>query len=260
MKKTEDITLKKINLEINYEDWINEQNTVTIVILHGWWWSSQSWLEIWELLFQSWYNVIIPDLPWFWKTKLEKVFDLEEYAIVIEKFIKELWLKNIILWWHSNGWAISIKIANRWKVSISRLVLNNSAWIRNDIKRGTKRKIIWKIIKPLKLFKNVPWFKKLREYFYKAIWWQDYLKAEQNPFLKQTYLNMISSDLSDEFEKIEIDTLLIWWREDTYTPLSDWLKMRNNIKKSKLVILDNEKHWIHLKSPEKLTNTFLNNI
>jgi len=36
MKKTEDITLKKTNIEINYEDWIDEKNELTIVILHGW--------------------------------------------------------------------------------------------------------------------------------------------------------------------------------------------------------------------------------
>ena len=65
--------MQKTNLEINYEDWIDEDNENTIVILHWWGWSSQSWLSMWELLFQSWFNVIIPDLPWFWKTKLKKV-------------------------------------------------------------------------------------------------------------------------------------------------------------------------------------------
>lgn len=268
MKKTEDITLKKINIEIHYEDWMDSKNKNTIVILHGWWWSSQSWLTVWELLFQNWYNVVIPDLPGFWKTKLEKDFDLNEYATVIEKFIIELWLKNIILWWHSNGWAISIKIANRWKIKISRLILNNSAWIRNDKKRSFKRKILnsfTKIIKKIIHFTPTPirrglGWDRVREYFYRAIWWQDYLNAEKNPFLKQTYLNMISSDLSDDIPKISNNTLLIWWRDDTYTPLSDWLKMREYIKKSKLVILDDEKHWIHIKSPEKLVNTFLNNI
>lgn len=271
MYKIEDITLEKNDLEINYEEWTNDLNENTIVILHGWWWSSQSWLTVGELLFQYWFNVIIPDLPWFWKTKLEKVFDLDEYAVVVEEFIKKLWLNNIILWWHSNWWAISIKIANRWKVNISRLILNNSAWIRNDSKRSLKRKIlnlftgiikkiIWIIPNSIKKKLKIIFFTKLREYFYRAIWWQDYLNAEKNPFLKQTYLNIISSDLSDEFAKINQNTLLIWWREDTYTPLSDWIKMRNNIKNAKMVIIDNEKHGIHIKNPETLVNTFLNNI
>ena len=86
MSKEIKSTIKKTNLEINYEDFINSENSETIVILHGWWGSSQSWLTAWELLFENWFNVIIPDLPWFWKTKLKKEFDLDEYAIVIEEF------------------------------------------------------------------------------------------------------------------------------------------------------------------------------
>ena len=252
--------MQKTNLEINYEDWIDEDNENTIVILHWWGWSSQSWLSMWELLFQSWFNVIIPDLPWFWKTKLKKVFDLEEYAIVVENFIKELWLKNIILWWHSNWWAIAIKISSRWKIDISRLILNNSAWIRNDSKRSLKRKIFNNLVKPFKIFKKIYWFYKIRTIFYKTIWSHDYLEAEKNPFLKQTYLNIIKSDLKEIIPTIKQNTLLIWWEKDTYTPLSDWKYMRNNIKNSKMIVLENEKHWIHLQNPIKLINTFLNNI
>ncbi len=260
MKTIEDITLKKTNLEINYEDWIDENNHSTIVILHWWWGSSQSWLVIGELLFKAWFNVIIPDLPWFWKTKLNKIFDLDEYAKVVEEFIKELWLENIILWWHSNWWSISIKIVDRKKVSVSKLVLNNSAWIRNNKKRNIKRKVFKFIVKYFKFLKKIFIFKKIRILFYKVIWWRDYLNAEKSPHLKWTFLNIIKSDLSTIIPKIDIDTLLIRWRNDTYTPVSDWMFMRKSIKKSKMVILEDEKHGIHIKSPEKLVNTFLQNI
>lgn len=264
MKQTKKNILKKSNLEIFYEDWFDKKNEYNIIILHWWWGSSQSWLEVWELLFDSWFNVFIPDLPWFWNTKLEKVIELDDYASIIEEFIIALWLKNIILWWHSNWWAISIKIANRWKIEISRLVLNNSAWIRNDKKRNIKRKILnnfTNIIKKIipKNSNNI-YIKKIRSIFYKIIWWQDYLNAEKNSYLKQTYLNMIKSDLKEDIKKIKQNTLIIWWQKDTYTPLSDWYIIRNNIWNSKLIILENEKHWIHLKNPKKLVNTFLTNI
>jgi pimeloyl-ACP methyl ester carboxylesterase len=100
-------------------------------------------------------------------------------------------------------------------------------------------------------------FKWLRKYFYRAIWSQDYINAENTPYLKETYLNMINSDLREEIKDIKIQTLLIWWEKDTYTPLSDWKFMNKNILNSKLVILSDEKHWIHLKSPKKLIETFL---
>lgn len=71
---------------------------------------------------------------------------------------------------------------------------------------------------------------------------------------------MISSDLSKEIEDIKKHTLLIWWEKDTYTPLSDWNKMKQLIKNSKMIVLFDQKHWIHLRSPEILVNTFLKNI
>lgn len=260
--------IKINNTSLSYQFFEWEKNRDIILILHGWQGSSNSWIEVGKLLNENWYNVIIPDIPCASSlTKCSDTYSLDDFAEIIEKFIEDLKKKykdldfdNLILWWHSNWWAISIKLANRKKIKILRLVLNNSAWIRNDKKRSLKRKVLNKIIKPLKILKNIKWFKKLRELFYRAIWSQDYLKAEQNPSLKQTYLNMISSDLREEIKNIENHTLLIWGEKDTYTPTSDAYFMRNNIKNSKLVILDSETHWIHLKNPKRLVETFLQNI
>jgi pimeloyl-ACP methyl ester carboxylesterase len=103
-------------------------------------------------------------------------------------------------------------------------------------------------------------FKWLRKLFYRAIWSQDYIQAENKPFLKETYLNMISTDLREELKNIKVPTLLIWWEKDTYTPLSDWEFMAKNIKNSELIVMKDKKHWIHLKSPEELVEVFLDSI
>ena len=260
----------KINKrELSYELFESKNDdSDTILILHGWQGASSSWTQVWDLLNQAWYNLIIPDIPCASKnTKCNDIFSLDDYAELIEDFIEDLKAKHeninfdkLILWGHSNGGAISIKLSNRKNIKILRLILNNSAWIRNDKKRTLKRKILNNIIKPLRIFKNIKWFWKLRTIFYRSIWWQDYLKAEQNPNLKQTYLNMINSDLKEEIKQIEDFALLIWWEKDTYTPISDSYFMRDNIKKSKLIILENEPHWIHLKNPKRLVETFLQNI
>jgi len=256
------------NLEIKYKDFIDDNNSETIVILHGWWWKSDSWLKLGDLLFKSWFNVIIPDLPWFWETKLDYVFDLDEYAKVIANFLRTLKIDNFILWWHSNWWAIAIKIVKSNIFTIKTLVLNNSSWIRNDKKRSIKRKIFnfsSKIIKKLFNFIPSPLRRKLgwvqiRKKIYNFIWWSDYIKSEEIPFLKETYLNVISEDITEQIKKIDSNTLLIRWELDKYTPLSDAHFMRNNIKKSKLIIISNEWHSIHLKNPNLLVNKFLENI
>jgi len=263
----------KINKrELSYEMFESKrEDSDTILILHGWQGASSSWTEVGDLLNQAWYNVVIPDIPCASKnTRCNEIFNLDDYAELIESFMEDLKNKyeninfnKLILWGHSNWWAISIKLANRKNIKILRLILNNSSWIRNDKKRSFKRKIFSVLIKPLKII--FPLIRglggsKIRELFYRAIWSQDYLKAEQNPNLKQTYLNMINSDLKQEIKNIEYYTLLIWWELDSYTPVSDAHFMRNNIKNSKLLILDNETHWIHLKNPTRLVETFLNNI
>ncbi len=248
-------------LKINYKEfWDKNSNFWDILILHWWGGKSDSWVKVSELLSKKWFKVIVPDLPWFWKTEIDKIYTLEDYAKLIEKFIKKLKLENIILWGHSNWGAISITLENRWKIDIERLVLNNSAGIRNDKKRSKKRELFKFIVKNLKFLKKIFIFKKIRILFYKVIWWTDYLNAEKSPHLKHTYLNMISSDLSENIKNIKKDTLLIWWELDTYTPLSDGHFMRNNIKNSRMVVLDNETHWIHLKNPQRLVETFLDNI
>ena len=139
------IKLKK--LELNYKILSDENNQFTFLILHGWGGSSDSWIEVWEKLFENWFNVIIPDLPWFWKTEIISSLTLDDYAKIIENFAEKLKLKDIILAWHSNGWAISIKIENRWNLKPLRLILNNSAWIRNDKKRRKDAVLITGVIK-----------------------------------------------------------------------------------------------------------------
>lgn len=134
----------KINkLNINYKEFFDSKNSYNLLILHWWWGTSDSWLEFSEQLFNIWwYNIIIPDLPWFWKTKIDKIYTLDDYAELIEKFCENLKLKNLILMWHSNGWAISIKLENRQVLDFDRLILNNSAWIRNDKKEVLKEKYL----------------------------------------------------------------------------------------------------------------------
>lgn len=249
-------------ININYKVFTANKSKKTFLILHWWGGKSDSWIEVWDKLEEEWYTVIIPDLPGFWKTKLNKVFTLEDYSKIIHRFSTELELKDIILIWHSNWWAISIKLVNSKENNIKKLILNNSAWIRNNKKRSLKRKILNKVTT---IIKKIPFIKKeklkfLRKSFYKLIWWQDYLKSEETPFLKETYQNMISSDLQEEMRHINLNTSLIRWENDTYTPLSDWKKINSLIKKSNITILDNEKHWIHLQNPDRLVKTILKNI
>ena len=70
----------------------------------------------------------------------------------------------------------------------------------------------------------------------------DYLAAGP---LKETFLNIISEDLSDSAKKITQPTLLIWGEDDTETPLSDGKKMAGLIPNSKLEVIKNAGHFVY---------------
>ena len=244
---------------MNYKTFWNKNNT-TFLILHWWGGSSDSWIKVGQMLWEKFF-VIIPDIPCASKLETcDKVYTLDDYADLIKEFIYDLNLKDFILLGHSNGWAIASKLVTKYPdLSIKKIILNNSAWIRKDRKRSLKRKVFWVISKIVKPIFALPWMWKIRNLFYRAIWGHDYLEAEKNPNKKQTYLNMINSDLQDTFPKIKQDTLLIWWENDTYTPLSDGEKINNLIKNSKLVIIKDVRHGIHLQKPEELVKVILEN-
>lgn len=266
-----------------YKTYWDKKNT-TFLILHWWGATEKSWDKVWELLSNNFF-VIVPIIPLaikydldlskdsienneIWKVnkidleneKENKFYNLDDYAKLINEFIEKLNLKDFILLWHSNGWAIAIKLLTNFQwINVKKLILNNSAWIRKDKKRSFKRKIFNFIAKLVKPIFSLPWMWKIRILFYKLIWGQDYLEAEKNPNKKKTYLNMINEDLQDIIPNIKNDTLLIWWENDTYTPLEDWKKINNLIKNSKMVVINNVRHGIHLRKPEELVKVILDN-
>ena len=69
---------------------------------------------------------------------------------------------------------------------------------------------------------------------------------------------MINTDLQDELVKINVETLLIRWEKDTYTPCKNWKIMNKLIKNSKMIVIENATHWIHLKMPEQLVECITN--
>ena len=231
-----------------------------ILILHGWWWSSDSWIQCAELLEQHGFCVVVPDLPGFWKTWLPSTYTLEKYAEIVEQFVQACNLDGCILWGHSNGGAIAIRVSVRDNIRISHLILNNSAGIRNDIRRRMRRCVLSGVARIIKLWLYIfptSLRKKLRGRMYRAIGSHDALDAQKDPHLLATYKHMISTDLRDQFSHVSCPTHLIWWERDTYTPLRDGHAMHAAMPSARLSVLSGERHGIHLHNPSRLVETFL---
>lgn len=237
------------NLDFYYKYFKSEKNLGNILILHGWWGSSDSRFAIAEKLCTLGYNVYIPDLPWFWKTALNRVYTVDDYAKDVENFEMKLNIWPVILIGHSNGGRISIRIIKNKLIQVKKLFLIGSAGIKP--KKTLKKWVFEKIAKMLKIFQFLPWYSFFRKILYKLIGGHDYLNVGSE-FTKQTFLNMINTDQKDEIASIKVETVLIRGDKDTYTPIKDWKVMNKLISDSKLIILHGERHWIHLQNPERL--------
>lgn len=229
---------------------------ISFLILHGRGGSSRSWTQVAKLLNQRGYTVYVPDVPWFGRSSMTKVYTIQEYAVWVEACIDKLWLQRYIIIWHSNGGRISIKYLSTHNTSVEKVFLVNAAAFVHSPTR--KKRIIHMLAKIWKKLLAIPGMSIIRKYAYKVIWWHDYLALDDtNTYKKETFLHMIATDLSEDLSHMHIPTHLIRWAKDTYTPLSDGKNMHELVTWSTLDVFENEKHGIHLTIPDQLVKKIL---
>lgn len=100
------------------------------------------------------------------------------------------------------------------------------------------------------------WRRGLRKRMYSFIG-SDHLNTGK---LKETFLKIISEDISASAKKITTPTLLIWGESDTETPLSDGKKLAGLIADCKLKVISDAGHFVHKENSQevaKLVQEFL---
>lgn len=238
----------KINqLNVYYQ---NTGRGKDLVILHGW---KQDVSSFWGIVDQlkDDFNVWLIDLPGFGRSDIpSKALNLEDFAEIIKNFIKKQKINKPILLGHSLGGNIGLKIAIRNPGFLSKLILEDSSGIRS------KRPFYKNLITPsVKFFNTITpnifgLKERLRYKFYKYLGSDYYGSGE----LKQTLINILKEDLSNDLSKINTDTLIIWGEKDKQTPLSSAKKIYQKIIPSRLEIFENGNHYPHLENPQKFVN------
>lgn len=232
----------------------------TIVFLHGWGGSWQSWAPIINKL-ESKYTIYALDLPGFGLSNLPKPYSLSDYTLELFNFINSKKISNITLVGHSFGGQIAAKFAITYPDKISKLVLVDAALIRNNslmmklnisiAKSG--KKIIKKIASSL--------YPNFRKYYYKirniSMEASDYIKASNDPNLAITLSNIMREDLTNKMSTIKTPTLIFWGEKDhpDYTPLRHALIINKLITNSKLVVAPNASHFSYLDDQELFCKT-----
>jgi len=237
-------------LKINYKV-IGEGKP--LLILHGWGSNCEKWQKVADSLVVKGVKVIIPDLPGFGQSeKPRNAWNLDDYADFVEELVKTLNLDKFYLVGHSFGGEIAVKYSLKFPKKINKLFLIDASCIRT---RNFKKKLLYIVSKIFKIFSFSPF---LRKAFYKFIVGKsDYLYTEG--VMRDTYLKVISEDLSGVLSQVKVSTRIIWGEKDDITPLSDAYKINSKIPNSQLKIIPRAGHNLHLEFPEELVKTIINN-
>ena len=244
-------------IDISY--YITPKAKKTILLLHGWSSSVKSYPKLIQQLVDKNFQVIFLEFPSHGSSdKLKKPYDVSDFNKLILDFISYLKLTyNLSLdaiFAHSNGCRVLIDV-------LPKLPSNIEVFIAAGAGIKYKKNILQKLVFNLSRLKNLvrffPFFKFFRKLVLKFISAHDYLNLDNDQVLKETFLNLINYDAENSLKKIYQPVYLIWGDSDTYTPLYMGEIMDKKIANSKLVVLPNMTHGIHLKDPNFLAN-FIN--
>ncbi|NMB57162.1 alpha/beta hydrolase [Candidatus Beckwithbacteria bacterium] len=228
-----------------------------VYILHGWaidennqvkWQNFRQELEKYDI--ESVF-LKIPGLD----NKLEKPWQFSDYINWLEQELKGE--KNLILLGHSFGGQLSLAFACQNPQKINKLILIDSAGIRDaSWKNRIKRQIFASIAKIGK-----PFFGKTiaQKIFHKITGATDYSQADE--IMKKTMQNVITKNIETELPKIKAETLLIWGQNDKITPVSLAKRFQKGIKNAQIQLIKEARHapqFTHFKEIAKLIAEFLN--
>jgi pimeloyl-ACP methyl ester carboxylesterase len=237
-------------MNVNFERVGNGETFV--FCLHGWGSELAVYKKTAAVLAEK-YTVISVDLPGFGKSQEPpEAWNVENYSKWFADFVKSFNCENVILFGHSFGGRVIIKLFSlKYSFNIKKVVLIDSAGIKP--KKKLKTKVKESFAKFAKIFLSEKQIQNLKNKTGSA----DYRNA--SPLMKQVLVKTVNEDLSQHLPLIKAPTLLFWGENDTATPLSDALLMEKLIPNAGIVKVKGG-HFSFLEQPnifEKAIRSFL---
>lgn len=227
------------------------------LILHGWGSNSERWVPVADAIAKAGFRVVIPDLPGFGKSELpQEPWNVNNFVNWTEELAKTLGLKDFYLLGHSFGGALASKIAVKHAQDIKKLFLVSAACVR---KKTASKSVMKGLSKIVRAFYFLPFYGFFRKVFYRlVIGKSDYLYVQG--LLKETYIRVISEDLTFHLPFIKVPTVIIWGDKDFVTSVEDAELINQKIGGSKLIMVNGFGHDLNRKAPGLLAQNVLNNI
>ena len=78
--------------------------------------------------------------------------------------------------------------------------------------------------------------------------------------MREIYLKIIQQDISKDFSKISIPTIIIWGERDSVTPIQHAYFIKEQISGAKLEVLPKIDHNLNKENPKLLIEKILSNL
>lgn len=221
--------------------------TPTLLCLHGWGGSKESFTELREALRGESLRILAPDLPGFGdEPEPKSAWTVDDYADWVEEYLRKENVEGpVFLLGHSHGGRVSMKLAVRETVQIGHLYLCAAAGIRHP--RHFKRIFGLLLAKTGKVFLSIPGFKHLqpaaKKLLYRLVRVHDYEKA--SPVMRDTLIRVTAEDFRPLLPFVHVPTDIFWGTDDGMTPVSDAYVLHRGIPGSRLHLFQGVRHRVH---------------
>jgi len=226
----------------------------TLVCLHGWGGSKESFTELREALQKTELKIFTPDLPGFGnEPEPGEPWTVGDYADWVTQYIRENVNEPYALLGHSHGGRIAIALVVPPPTPHSLLPTPNPSHLYLCAAAGIRRpkhvrhtlglvaaKTGSALLSLPGLRTVKPQAKKL---LYKLLRVHDYEQASK--VMRQTLINVSREDMRPLLPYITVPTDIFWGIDDTMTPLQDGELMQQNIPQSTLHTYQNTRHRVH---------------
>lgn len=249
-----------INIDGLNIEYTEQGEGMPVLLLHGW----GSSFEVYGGIINTLKNrcrVVAVNFPGCGNSDIMPTpWCLDDYCNFVLKFMKAVNLENPVMFGHSHGGRVTLKMAAESMVTPQKIVLLDSAGLipKKSLKQKCRAKS-FKIIKgvlTLPLIKNHSegLLNKARNHYGSA----DYNAAP--PVLRQTLVSLVNTDLRHIIHNITCPTLLIWGENDTATPLSDAKIIEGLIPDCGLCVIKGTGHYSFCERPfeaHAIINSFI---
>ena len=243
-------------LNINYKVSGPEDAEHALVILQGWGTEMGLYDSVAAAVNDS-YRVVQFDMPGFGASdEPREPWNVDAYADFFCRFMEELGIRKAVLFGHSYGGRVIIKLAARDDLpfEIEKIVLADSAGVMPERTASQKFRVrMYKIKRNFLTSKPVhAMFPEVIDYWMSKQGSEDYRNA--SPMMKKCLVMAVNEDLQHLMPLVKQETLLVWGDLDTDTPISDAHRMEEKMPNAALVVLEGTNHYSFLYKPLEFRN------